>query len=104
MKFLMTFSRQPPVIPAAGDLLNDFHIRQAAGQAVVDIRFKAGDRALLAERICGSRAGSPADRAPAPDTAGGRSAYVFDVEHRVAFVNQLIDLRVVIAGLFRFAL
>jgi hypothetical protein len=43
MKFLMTFSHQPPVNPAAGDLLNDFHIRQAAGQAVVDIRFKAGD-------------------------------------------------------------
>jgi hypothetical protein len=28
---------------------------------------------------------------------------LFDVEHRVAGVNQLIDLRVVIAGLFRFA-
>ena len=39
----MTFSRQPPVTPAAGDLLNDFDIRQAAGQAVVDIRFEAGD-------------------------------------------------------------
>jgi hypothetical protein len=28
---------------------------------------------------------------------------LFDVEHRVAGVNQLIDLRVVIAGLFSFA-
>jgi hypothetical protein len=41
MKFFMTVSHQPPVNPAARDLLDDFYIRQAAGQAVVDIRLKA---------------------------------------------------------------
>ncbi|GHM03333.1 hypothetical protein KPZU40_33080 [Klebsiella pneumoniae] len=43
MKFLMTVSHQPPVNPAARDLFDDFYIRQAAGQAVVDIRLKAAD-------------------------------------------------------------
>ncbi len=100
----MTVSHQPPVNPAARDLFDDFYIRQAAGQAVVDIRLKAADAGAaggkdlaIAEQDHRRIVGQHFIQLVVDRLA------LFDVEHRVAGVNQLIDFRVMVAGLFSFA-
>ena len=69
----MTVSHQPPVNPAAGDLFDDFYIRQAAGQAVVDIRLKAAD------------AGA----------AGGKDLAIAEQDHRRIVGQHFIQLVVI---------
>ena len=103
MKFLMTVSHQPPVNPAARDLFDDFYIRQAAGQAVVDIRFEAGDPGAARREnfTVAEKDRRRILRQYLIQLVVDRLTFL-DVEHRVTFGNQLIDLRVVIAGLFRF--
>ncbi len=82
----------------------DFHIRQAAGQAVINIRFKTGyPGAAGRENLAVAEKNDRRVFRQHLIQLMVNRLTLFDVEQRVAFVNQLIDLRIVIARLFGFS-